>query len=91
VSLRPGMICSNWITSEELELEGHLALEWEMFRCALINSGVQLQARPDELKWTGGDLSGQISVKNVYEATEAKHWKYSIGGWRKFLWFGTAH
>jgi hypothetical protein len=37
---RPGMICSNQITSEELELERHLALEWETFRRVLINFGV---------------------------------------------------
>jgi hypothetical protein len=28
---RRGMICSNWYTSDELELEGHLASEWKTF------------------------------------------------------------
>jgi ribonuclease HI len=74
------------ISSDDLELEGQTTFEWKTFRCALINSGVQLQARPDVLKWTGGDSSGQITVKNVYEATEAKYWNFSIGGWRKTLW-----
>jgi hypothetical protein len=83
---RPGMICPNWLTSADLELEGLLALEWQNFRCALINTGVQLLMRPDELKWTGGDSSGMISVKNVYEATEKKKRSFVIGGWRKSLW-----
>jgi hypothetical protein len=28
---RPGMIGPNWITSVELELEGALAVEWQVF------------------------------------------------------------
>jgi hypothetical protein len=84
--LRPGTICSIWLTSDDLGLVGDLALEWEMFRRALIDSGVQLLDRPDVLKWTGGDYSGQLTVKNVYDALETKQWKNSIGGWRKILW-----
>jgi hypothetical protein len=83
---RPGLICSNWITSAELDLEGPLATEWQDFRCAIINNGVQLLMRSDELKWTGDNSSGRISVKNVYEAIENKKQNYVIGGWRKFLW-----
>ena len=82
----PGMICSNWFTSDELELEGHLADEWQTFHCALINYGVQLQARLDELKWMGGDSSGLISVKNVYVAMDKKKQNFVIGGWRKSMW-----
>jgi hypothetical protein len=52
----------------------------------LIGSGVQLLDRPDELKWTGGDNSGQLTVKNVYNALATKLWKKTIGGWRKKLW-----
>jgi hypothetical protein len=84
---RPRMICSNWITSDELDLEGQLASKWKNFRCALINTGVQLLMRPEKLKWMGGDSSGLISVKNVYEATEKKKQNFVIGGWRKSLWY----
>jgi hypothetical protein len=70
---RAGMVCSNWLTGEEMELEGSLYAEWKSFRCALINSGVLLQDRPDALKWTGEDLSGKISVKNVYMAMEKRN------------------
>jgi hypothetical protein len=84
--LCPGTICSIWLDSEDLGLAGDLALEWEMFRRALIDSGVQLLDRPDVLKWTGGDYSGQLTVKNVYNAIATKQWIKTIGGWRKKLW-----
>ena len=83
---RMGMVCSNWLTGEEMELEGTLYAESKSFRCALINSGVLLQDRPDALKWTGEDLSGKISVKNVYMGMENKKWIHNIRGWRKALW-----
>jgi hypothetical protein len=82
----PGMICSIWLDSEDLGLVGDLATEWEKFRRALIGSGVHLLDRPDELKWTGGDIFGQLTVKNVYNAIATKLWKKAIGGWRKKLW-----
>jgi hypothetical protein len=58
----------------------------QLFRRALINAGVQLVEKPDELIWMGGDASGQISVKNVFVAMEKKKWNFVIGGWRKALW-----
>jgi hypothetical protein len=81
-----GRITSNWLTSVDLELFRHLKEEWHAYRCALINNGVILQEKPDSLKWTGGDLSGQVTVKNVYLASEKLKWNYKIGGWRKALW-----
>jgi hypothetical protein len=69
---RVGMIGSNWISSDDLELEGCLALEWKLFRRALINVGVLLLENSDELIWLGGDASGQISVKNAFVATWRK-------------------
>jgi len=80
------MICSNWYTSDELELEGNLASERNTFHRALINIGVQMHVRPDELKWTSGNSSALISVKNVYEATKKKKRNFVIGGWRKSMW-----
>jgi hypothetical protein len=38
------------------------------------------------VKWTGGDNSGILTVKNVYSAIATKLWKNTIGGWRKKLW-----
>jgi hypothetical protein len=60
--------------------------EWDSYRRHLIDSGIKLVDRPDELIWIGGDNSGQISVKNVYEALSNKIWNYKIGGWRRMLW-----
>jgi hypothetical protein len=65
-----GRITQNWYTSDDLELTGHLQAEWSLFRCALINNGVFLQVKTDILKWSGGNSSGMITVKNIYMATE---------------------
>jgi hypothetical protein len=65
---------------------GRSGKEWDIFCRALIGSGVQLQDKPDELKWIGGDNSGTLSVKNVYCALASKIWHQPIGGWRKNLW-----
>jgi hypothetical protein len=37
-----GSICSNWLDSSDLGLEGDLAAEWEWYRRSLIGSGIQL-------------------------------------------------
>jgi hypothetical protein len=80
------MIGRNRITNVELELVGALTVEWREFCCAIINSRVQLLLSSNELKWTRGDSSGRISVKNAYEAIEKKKQVFMIGGWRKLLW-----
>jgi hypothetical protein len=84
--LRPGTICSTWYDSGDLNLSGVLATEWEGYRSALIESGVQLRNRPDALIWTGGDSYGQISAKNVYNALMTLQWSVRTGGWRKRVW-----
>jgi hypothetical protein len=70
--LRPGMICSTWLESDELDLDGDQAIEWNSFRRSLIGFGVQLTDRPDELKWTGGDNSSILTIKNIYSAIATK-------------------
>jgi hypothetical protein len=67
-------------------LVGEPAVEWERYRKNLIGSGIKLVDRPDELKWTGGDSLGQISVKNVYLALSKKLWKFKTRKWRRKLW-----
>jgi hypothetical protein len=69
-----------------LALEGDQATQWDAFRRNLIDSGILLVDRSDELIWTGGDMSRQIIVKNVYEALSNKLWRYKIGEWRRKLW-----
>jgi hypothetical protein len=81
-----GMIGLNWLSSNDLGLEDDLSLEWKFFHRSLINVGVLLLEKMDELIWLGGDVSSQIIVKNAFVAMEKKRWKYVIGGWRKALW-----
>jgi hypothetical protein len=69
-----GAIGTNWLTSSVLELEGDTTREWESYRLKLIGMGIHLQDRPDVLIWTGGDNSGKLSVKNVYNVVAAKLW-----------------
>jgi hypothetical protein len=78
---RSGIIRANWVTNEELGLVGSLAEEWQAYRRVIISSDIQLQTRPDVLKWIGGDTSGRIIVKNAYEAIEKKKYAFFIGGW----------
>jgi hypothetical protein len=68
---RPGSLGDYWVTSDDLDLQGTLAQEWQTYRRAIINNGIKLGPGPDVLKWTG-DSSGRITVKNVYEAVEGK-------------------
>jgi len=82
---RPGSIGNYWVTSEDLDLQGTLAQEWQSFRKTIINNGIKLRPGPNVLKWTG-DSSGRITVKNVYEAVECKKHAFLIGGWRNTLW-----
>jgi hypothetical protein len=49
-------------------------------------SGISISDRHDELRWTGGDCSGLITTKNVYNALATELWKNKIGGWRRNLW-----
>ena len=48
---RVGMVGTNWYSNDDLGLVGDLALEWKSFCCALINNGVQLSKKPDQLIW----------------------------------------
>jgi hypothetical protein len=57
---------SYWLTSDDLGFEGDLALEWDLYRRALIDSGALIQDRPDQLLWIGGDKSGVPSVKKNF-------------------------
>jgi hypothetical protein len=45
-----------------------------------------MQAKPDSLKWTGGNSTGLIFVKNIYLAAENMKTNFILGGWRKAMW-----
>jgi len=63
-----------------------LAVEWDYYRQSLIELGISLGEKMDELIWVGGDNSGNISIKNIYEALLNSLWKTKLIGWRRNLW-----
>jgi hypothetical protein len=63
-----------------LGLDGEGTKEWDCFHKSLNGVGIQLQERPDDLKWIGRDKSRILSVKNVYNALASKLWQKSHGG-----------
>jgi hypothetical protein len=75
-----GIITLNWFSSTDLELTSQLQEEWSLFRRALILNGVFLQANPDILKWSRGNSTGLITVKNVYLAATTMKWNNNFGG-----------
>jgi hypothetical protein len=40
----------------------------------LMAAGIRLQDRPDLFLWTGGDQSGTLTAKNVYQALTTFYW-----------------
>ena len=46
-----------WINNAELDLAEPLAEEWDRYRKSLIESGISLTIKQDELIWIGGDKS----------------------------------
>jgi hypothetical protein len=85
-ALVQGSIYSNWLNNIDLGLEGDLASEWDCYRLSLIRVGITLTDRHDELRWMGGDCTGHLTTKNVYNVLVAELWKNKIGGWRRKLW-----
>jgi hypothetical protein len=77
---------SYWKYSGELGLSGDLENEWDCYCSYLSGVGIQLQDREDELKWSGGDKLGELTVKNVYRDVAEINWQQTIGGWRKSIW-----
>jgi hypothetical protein len=43
-------------------------VEWDKYKRALQSSDISLLNSVDELIWTGGDSTGILNTKNVYEA-----------------------
>jgi ribonuclease HI len=52
----------------------------------LIDAGISLTDALDELRWTGGDGTGYLTTKNVYNALATKLWQKNNGGVRRKLW-----
>jgi hypothetical protein len=82
-SISVGLLGQNWVSSTELGLREDLAPEWESFRRLLLDSGIVLTERRDELIWIGGDNLVTSTVKNVYNALSNKLWSYNDRGLEK--------
>jgi hypothetical protein len=88
-----------WVNSIELGMEGILALEWDMFRRNLFDSGVILQEGFDQVMWMGGDNPGNPTARKFYLRivsskclTKVESWRLSIWKWqiqlkvKMFIW-----
>jgi hypothetical protein len=69
-----------------LDLAEPLAEEWDRYRKSLIESGISLVEKHDELILIGGNKAGYITVKNGYEALSKSLWNTNLGGWRRKIW-----
>jgi hypothetical protein len=76
----------NWLRSSDLNLDGRWALEWNRFSSALKSAGISLTEEPDSLLWTGGDASGLLTVKNLYEALFSHFRPESLSSWFHQIW-----
>jgi hypothetical protein len=69
-----------------LNLCGEVAAEWLCYTTALRTAGISLNENSDELRWTGGDATGIISVKNLYNALIAQQAQEPDLSWFTRLW-----
>jgi hypothetical protein len=84
-------LCDYWLTSIDINLRGSLATEWDLFRKALIDTGIILQNTKDKLMWTGGDNSGIPSVKKNYRGIVTTKCLKRIDRWQLSLWHWHIH
>ena len=61
-------LLDGWLDSGSLSLEGSLATEWNRYTTALKGAGITLSDTLDILLWAGGDATGSITIKNLYDA-----------------------
>jgi ribonuclease HI len=80
------LLSDYWLTSYDLKLMGNLAVEWDHFRKALIDLGIILQDKEDNLIWSGGDKSGIPSVKNIYRGIVTTKCLKKIDRWQLSIW-----
>jgi ribonuclease HI len=75
-----------WRNSGELHLSGSLAFEWDHYSSALKAAGISLSPLPDTLQWAGGDGTGNITVKNLYNALLNQQFFEVDRTWFSLLW-----
>jgi hypothetical protein len=57
-----GSFDSYWKDNGEITLSREITIEWDYYCSSLSGSGIQIQDMEDELKWTGGYISGVLTV-----------------------------
>jgi hypothetical protein len=72
--------------STDLMLSDEIAIEWEDYIIVLQEAGVSLSDHRDSLMWIGGDASGRINVKNLYDTVSSTQDHQSAQGWKANLW-----
>jgi hypothetical protein len=60
-------------------------MEWQCYFSTLIGAWIQLSVQEDSLHWIGGDRSGNITVKNLYNAISSTFWIQRCTRWRRYL------
>jgi hypothetical protein len=69
VTRDPVTFAEVWKSNEDLELIGNHASDWDKYTAELNRVGVTLHEDvKDTLLWTGGNSSGNLTVKNYYDA-----------------------
>jgi hypothetical protein len=60
----------HWLGCRDLALGGLWATEWTCFIAAIRSIDISLTDDPDLLLWAGGDVTGTLTVKNLYAALQ---------------------
>jgi hypothetical protein len=61
-------LLDDWLDSAACPLKIRWLSEWSRFTTALKGAGITLTDQPDSLLWAGGDATGSLTVKNIYNA-----------------------
>jgi len=76
----------NWLDSGDLNLSDPSAAEWNLHISALKEAGITLSSRPDSLRWAGGDSTGNLTVRNLYDALLKQKYLAVDRSWFSLIW-----
>jgi ribonuclease HI len=76
----------NWLDSGDLNLSDLSAAEWNLYISALKEAGITLSSRPDSLRWAGGDSTGNLTVRNLYDALLKQKYLAVDRSWFSLIW-----
>jgi hypothetical protein len=76
----------DWLSAEDLGLEGGLAEEWSGFLSMLRSSGVTLNSDEDNVVWSWNKSTGSMTAKLAYDALITQDVVEEPVWWHKALW-----